>query len=359
MSLPSFTTSKLRTSRLSLRIHSDMRMRGAESTLTSAGKATPIPGSGVGSAVATVASAPMSTTKTNGAAYVRARVETAMYSSFMLRRWRQQGCVRRWRWRLSVHSPDGEFLSFGLWSGLVARTAAAPISAWGCESLRLSALPPSKQRIGKEAAPAPDRGGRDLRENEALPERGCDRVVDGNAELGLEALDKDRAAHVCADDRHRVDPRACDCAGHLSDFTFCNFREREVVLKTRVPLGGAQDTSSAPILDNSGLDVVAVGSHKADARDACALEDFPKCQDRGAGGYAGRRGDPLAELLVALETEPASRRPVPCDDVDLGVSEQFGRAQDLILVELTVGGLRDRDLSHLKAAEMRTNVRHS
>src|SRR5262249_48368598 len=122
-------------------------------------------------------------------------------------------------------------LRFAMWSGPVARKSAAQISAWSRRSFWLSAVRGSKQRIEKEAAPATDRGGSDFRENEALPKRRRDRVVDGEAEPSTEAPDKDPAAHVCADDRDRVDFGACDGAGHVGDLTFCNFRKCEVVLK--------------------------------------------------------------------------------------------------------------------------------
>ena len=75
-------------------------------------------------------------------------------------------------------------------------------------------------------------------------------------------------------------------------------------------------------------------------------------QHRGAGRDAGRGRDALAQPLVAIEAEPARRGAVPGDDIDLGVGEEFGGAQDLAVVELPQRLLRERDLGHLEAREM-------
>ena len=80
-----------------------------------------------------------------------------------------------------------------------------------------------------------------------------------------------------------------------------------------------------------------IGRDEADAPDAGKLEDLAERQHRGAGGHAARRGDALAQALVALEAEPARRGAVPGDRVDLGVGQELGGAQDLGVVELRQG----------------------
>src|SRR5438552_539848 len=72
-----------------------------------------------------------------------------------------------------------------------------------CQNLSLRGHQPL---VAEQTTPLPDARGSDAGHIETLPQRRCNRIVDGDAELSLQPLDKPRTAHVGADDCDRIAP---------------------------------------------------------------------------------------------------------------------------------------------------------
>jgi hypothetical protein len=167
-----------------------------------------------------------------------------------------------------------------------------------------------------------------------LPHRRRDGVVNWNFELDLERIHDPCSAHVGAHDDGGVAPLVDNLADEFRDRSLRNLREGEVILEPQVALGRANETRRRPIRYDFGLHVVQVGCDEPDPPSALATEDIAEGQHRGAGRNPRRRGDPLAEALVAIESEPARRGAIPGNHAHLGVGEEFRGANDLAVVEL-------------------------
>src|SRR5215469_698364 len=121
-------------------------------------------------------------------------------------------------------------------------TNSCPESARCCRGLpsRLQSV------VLKQATPSLDARGRNARDVEALPERGRDRIIDGDAELPLERRGKAGTAHVGADDRDRVAVLPPHRPDQIGDLLLGHLREGEIVLQADMPLAAAVKPRGLP-----------------------------------------------------------------------------------------------------------------
>src|SRR5260370_40186434 len=110
------------------------------------------------------------------------------------------------------------------------------------------AAPVTKAAIGsgrllKQRAPTGDTGRIDAGEDQAFPDHGCDRVVDGNADLLLQLVNQRRRIQIGADHGDGLRRLLCDRSRHVDALLPGDFGERNIALTPRwalAPAGGPQ-----------------------------------------------------------------------------------------------------------------------
>ena len=134
----------------------------------------------------------------------------------------------------------------------------------------------------------------------------------------------------------------------------------EVVVdaNAQVALGHGFDADGAVVGDYLLLHVVGVRRDERDADDLAQGQQLVQRQHRGGGGNARAFADALAQPPVGVEAEPAGGGAAPADHVDLGIGQQFGRCQDLAVVELAERAVVQRDLRHLETRKVGARARH-
>src|SRR6266850_2331095 len=212
-------------------------------------------------------------------------------------------------------------------------------------------------RFAKQRAPTTDTGRIDPGDDQAFPDHGCDRVVYRNADFLLEFINQPRRVQIGADHGDGLRCFPCNHPRHVDDLLPGDLRERKVVLKSEMALAPTGDPQRAVVRQNAVLHIVEIGRHEAKLLDLGGSKHLVQRQHRCCRGNSGCRRDPLAQLDVGFETEPARRRTVPADDVHLRMRQQFGRAQDFTVVKLRQRARGQRDLGDLEARKMHTDLR--
>src|ERR1700682_4189672 len=214
-------------------------------------------------------------------------------------------------------------------------------------------------RLAKQRAPTGDTGRVDPGDDQAFPDHGCDRVVDGNADFLLQTVDQRRRIQIGADHGDGLRCFLCHRPRHVDDLLPGDFRERKIVLKSEMALAPTGDPQCAVVGQNPDLHVVEIGRHEAELLDFGGGEHLVQRQHGCCRGNSGRRGDPLAQPDVGFETQPARRRAVPADDIDLRMRQQFGRAQDFTVVKLRQRARGQGDFGDLEARKMHADLRQA
>ena len=99
------------------------------------------------------------------------------------------------------------------------------------------------------------------------------------------------------------------------------------------------------------------GVDEADPLEPRLSQDFEHREHGRGGGDAGRMRDRRTKITVAIEAEPARRRSVPADRVDLSVAEERGGAQHRLARELVGRFGPERDFGDAKATEVKGDFR--
>src|ERR1700738_3605999 len=100
-------------------------------------------------------------------------------------------------------------------------------------------------RLLKQRAPTGDTGRIDAGEDQAFPDHGCDRVVDGNADFLLQTIDQGRGIQIGADHDDGLRCFPCNHPRHVDDLLPGDLRERKIVLKSEMTLAATGDPQGA------------------------------------------------------------------------------------------------------------------
>src|ERR1700730_16201332 len=89
-------------------------------------------------------------------------------------------------------------------------------------------------RLAEQRAPTGDTGRIDPGEDQAFPDHGCDRVVNGNADFPLQLIDQRRRIQIGANYGDGLRGFPCNRPRHVDDLLPDHFRKRKIVLNSEM-----------------------------------------------------------------------------------------------------------------------------
>ena len=196
--------------------------------------------------------------------------------------------------------------------------------------------------------------------SERPPQRDRDGVEHGDTELPFERGRQRGAVEIGTEDDDGIGALRRDRADHVGDRRGRDLAEGKIVAQAEMPLGVRGDPLLGPDIADTPLHVVRIGRDQADA--ACAPSARTASMQASVdvvAGTAGPRRDRFAQAPVAADTEPACRRAVPGDGIDLGVRQQIRRRQHHRGIELVQRRGIERDLGDAEAREMGGDAGHA
>jgi hypothetical protein len=218
--------------------------------------------------------------------------------------------------------------------------------------------PPETQlrRQAEQAAPALDPPGILSAEQQGLPDRRRDGVVNWDAEGRLHTLRQRRAAQVGAEDRDRVRLSLCHPADSGLKRCLIHLREAEILRESEVALGHHLNADAGVCRDDPRLNLGQVRRDEPDAPGSGQRQRLVEGKHGGAGLRTARGLDLPAEGMVGVEAEPAGGGAVPGNHLAAGIGEQACRAKQLLRRELGERAVTQRDLGDPEPTKMRRSL---